>query len=128
MKNLALLTMIGCSLGLVSIASARENDASRPAYQMAMTWPWSHGLQEEINHLNRMRGHVRWQFRNYKASRETRQNFFRVSHDIDNINARFKTAHFDKRALRRDVERAHIELHRVETALKVKERDYYPWR
>lgn len=127
MKNFLLTTVIGCGLGLTA-ASASASDTDQTNYRLGLTWPWSHGLQEEINHLNRMRGHVRWQFRNYRGNREIRRDFMRVSHDIDGINSRLRSGDFNRRQLRRDVERAHSELHRIEIGLRVKERDLYPWR
>lgn len=127
MRNFFLTMVIGCGLGVAG-ASALPSDTDQTNYHLGLTWPWSHGLQEEINHLNRMRGHVRWQLRNYKGNREVRRDFFRVSHDIDGINSRFRADSSNRRQLRRDVERAHGELHRIEIALRVKERDLYPWR
>ena len=123
MKNLALTIMIGCGLGFATVsATARDFAQERGAqsdYRMAMTWPWSKGLKEEINHLNRMRGHVRWQLRNYRSSKGIRHDFFQLSRDIDQINSRFQSGSYKGKQLRHDVERAHAEIHRIELALKV---------
>lgn len=126
MKKITLFTIIACSLGLTagSASALMSQD-----YRIAMTWPWSsHNLQEEVNNLNRMRGHLRWQFRNYKASNETRQRLYKVSHDIDGINTKFRTQTFDKKQLRADISSAHSEMTSIERALKVKPRDYYVWK
>jgi hypothetical protein len=128
MKNLMLTTMITCSLGLSTASIMARDSEQTPVTHMGMNWPWSHGLKEEVTHLNRMRGHVRWQLRNYRGNRDIRANFFKVSRDIDEINARFKSAAPDQRRLRHDVESAHVQLHRIETALHVKPRDFYPWQ
>lgn len=132
MKHFALTTMIGCSLGLATASASapglKQGYGCQGDYRLGMTWPWSHGLSDEVNHLNRMRGHVRWQFRNYRANREVRRDFMRVSNDIDRINSQFKQRDSNRRQLRHDVERSHIELHRIELALHVKPRDFYPWR
>jgi hypothetical protein len=95
---------------------------------LAFTWPWSDRLESDINHLNRMRGHVRWLFRNYHSKQPIRNDFFAVSHEIDRINGESKQGHVDRRKLRRDVDHAHSELHRIETVLKAKPSDYYLWR
>ena len=95
---------------------------------IAMMWPWSDRLADAINHLNRMRGHVRWEFRNHKSNRQIRRDFLAVSHDIDRINSQYRQEGYDRRQLRRDIERAHHELHRIELALHIRPRDFYPWR
>lgn len=132
MKNLALTTLIGFCMGLATVsATAREYDRERQNpndLRIGMTWPWGRSLKEEVNHLNRMRGHVRWQLRNYKGNREIRSDFYRISKEIDEINRRFQSGSFNRGRLRADVNRAHTELHRIEMALKVKVRDFYPWR
>ena len=132
MRNLALMTMIagGLSLAATSVP-ARDYTPLRDHQQsgwIAFTWPWSHRLPGEINHLNRMRGHVRWLFRNSRSTPQTRRDFFTVSHEIDRINAQFKQGGFNRRQLQRDVANAHVELHRIEIALNAKPRDYYLWR
>lgn len=132
MTNLALTTMIAGSLGFAAVsASASGHEQAwgkEQDYRIAFNWRWFRGLADEINHLNRMRGHVRWLFHNYRSKPQLRRDFFTVSHDIDRINAEFKQKKFDGRRLRRDVAKAHNELHRLEIALRAKPRDYYPWR
>ena len=125
MKRLAFLIL---AIGLATSAPASAHDAIASSQTIAMTWPWSKGLDDQITQLNRMRGHVRWLFRNYKSSPQLRKDYFSISRDIDDINARFKDRNHDKRKLRQDVDRAHRELHRIEIALKVKPRDFYSWR
>src|SRR4051812_45218573 len=129
MKNLILATMVIGSMGMgLATGSANTPSGQDRGSQLGMTWPWSHTLKEEVAHLNRMRGHVRWQLRNYRGNKEIRHDFYKVSHDIDEINSRIRSGSSGHANLRHDVERAHIDLHRIETALKVKPRDYYPWR
>ena len=128
MKNLVLTTIIGCSLGFATASASARDSQQGSDYRLGMTFPWSHTLKEEINHLNRMRGHVRWQLRNYRGNRQIRHDFYRISKEIDQINSRFQSGSFKKGQLRHDVEKAHIELHRIENALHVKPRDFYPWR
>ena len=126
MKPLLFL-MLPIALATIGPFSAHEAIASNQT--MAMTWPWSKNrLDDQVTQLNRMRGHVRWLFRNYKSSPQLRKDYFSISRDIDDINSRFKQKDHDKGKLRQDVDRAHHELHRIEVALKVKPRDFYPWR
>lgn len=127
MKYSLLIIALVCTLAFAA-HSAAARGFEQNNYEFAMTFPWSHSLDGDVNHLNRMRGHVRWLFRNYKSNPEVRHDYFAVSHDIDDINARFKQSGANRRQLRRDVDRAHSELHRIELALKAKPRDFYPWR
>jgi hypothetical protein len=131
MKNFALTITLVCTLTF-SAVSAPATDYNRFAFdrdqRIALTWPWSNRLDKELNHLNRMRGQVRWQFHNYKSKPQLRRDFFAVSHDIDRINARHRQGNYNGRELRREIERAHHELHRIELALRVKPNDLYRWR
>ena len=125
-KNLALFTMVACGLCLAAFsASARDYDYNnRGAYAFFSR----DRLDSEINHLNRMRGHVRWELGNYRAGRETRREFARISREIDHVNWEFKHRDYDRRHLRREVERLHTDLHQIEQHLHVRSRDYYLWR
>ena len=119
------MTVVSVSAFATSSASAFD---LRAGDRIAMMWPWSDRLADAINHLNRMRGHVRWEFRNHRSDRQIRRDFLSISRDIDRINAQYKEGGYDRRQLRRDVEQAHQELHRVELALHVRPHDFYPWR
>jgi hypothetical protein len=126
MNRFALLIIVLFGSGFpTSSASALD---VRVGDRIAMTWPWSDRLGEAINHLNRMRGHVRWEFRNHRSNRQIRRDFLSISRDIDRINAQYKQGGYNRRELRRDVELAHQKLHRIEVALHVRPRDVYPWR
>jgi hypothetical protein len=96
---------------------------------LAYTWPWSARLDTEINHLNRMRGHVRWQLQYYqaRANAAIRSDFGRISRDVDHINAEFKGGNYDRVQLHQRVERLHADLHGIETRLRVRASDYYRW-
>jgi hypothetical protein len=126
------MTMIAGGLSLTTVSAPARDDAQlrndQTDVRIAFTWPWSNRLPDEINHLNRMRGHVRWLFRNSRSKPQTRRDFFTVSHEIDRINAQFKQGGFNRHQLQRDVANAHVELHRIEVALNTKPRDYYLWR
>lgn len=126
MKKLGFILLIVCGLsaGAVS-ASARENERTgRPTFGF-MGW---RSLETDINHLNRMRGHVRWQLSNYRGGSRLRQEFAEISREIDQINADFRNKSGDRRHLRREIERVHARLHHLEVVLRVRSRDYYQWR
>jgi hypothetical protein len=129
MKKLALMVMIACASNLsAAAASARDSeDSDRPAYSFLL---WGNRLDSEINHLNRMRGHVRWEVSYYRtrASSRLRREFVELSREIDHINWQFRHRDYDRRRLRREIEHAHAELHRIEMELHVRARDYYLWR
>jgi hypothetical protein len=128
MKKLGLITLIICGLilatGSISARSSEQNTT------IAFTWPWSNQLNSEINHLNRMRGHVRWQLNYYRAraNPQIRREFARVSGEINDINANFRDRDYDHRRLERKIGRARIDLHQIEQQLHIRSRDYYVWR
>ena len=128
MKKLGSTTLIAC--GLIVTAGLVSAHSSEPNTTIAFTLPWSNQLDSEINHLNRMRGHVRWQLNYYRARAkpQIRREFARVSGDIDDINANFRNRDYDHRRLGRKIERARIDLHQIEEQLHVRSRDYYVWR
>jgi hypothetical protein len=126
MKNLSLIMLIACGLGLPAVTvSARDY---QPNTTLAYSWPWSERLDAEINHLNRMRGHVRWQLGHYRANGSIRREFARISREIDHVNWEFRQRNHDRRHLHREVERLHAALHDIETRLRVRTWDYYRWR
>ena len=128
MKKLGLLALVCC--GVIVTGSPISAAGSQPSMMFAFVWPWSSQVDPEINHLNRMRGHVRWQLNYYRAraTAQIRREFERVSSEIDEINANFKNRDYDRRRLGREIERAHIDLHQIEQQLHVRAHDYYVWR
>jgi hypothetical protein len=114
----------GVSAGPLSVSAHDYENNDRASYGF-MGW---RSLADEINHLNRMRGQVRWQLGNYRGGWKLRREFARVSAEIDHINSQFKNEPASRRSLRHEVERVHTELHGIETELHVKPRDYYRWR
>ena len=128
MKKLGSTTLIACVLMVTtSLVSARPSEQN---ITIALTWPWSNQLDAEINHLNRMRGHVRWQLNYYRARAKPpiRREFARVSGDIDEVNANFRKHDYDHRHLEGKIERARFDLHQIEQQLHVRSHDYYVWR
>jgi hypothetical protein len=128
MKKLGSTTLIAC--GLMVTAGLGSARSSEPNTTIALTWPWSNQLDSQINHLNRMRGHVRWQLNYYRARAkpQIRREFARVSGDIDDINANFRNRDYDQHRLGRKIERARNDLHQIEQQLHVRSHDYYAWR
>jgi hypothetical protein len=134
MKAAALIAVTFCALTIVSSpASARD---SSPQFQLGLTWPWHKAviwpwhnrLRDDFNQLNRMRGHVRWQLHNYRSHTDVRRDFWRISKQIDQINAQYRQTHFDRTQLRSDIDRARSDLHQIEVALRVRSRDLFVWR
>jgi hypothetical protein len=126
MNKFSLVILSSLAITTASV-SARAN---QPDATLAYTWPWANRLDTEINHLNRMRGHVRWQLHYYqvRASSDIRQDFARISREVDHINATFKNPDHDKRQLHSEIERVRADLHRIETRLRVRTSDYYQWQ
>jgi hypothetical protein len=129
MRNFTLMMLIACGLNIpvASLSGSNYQDNTT----LAFAWPWSSDrLDAEINHLNRMRGHVRWQVNYYRAraSGQIRRDFARISREIDHVNSVSKQRGYDRRHLHREVERLHAALHNIETRLRVRTSDYYHWR
>lgn len=127
MKKLTLLLLISLGLSAASLpALARDSqDNNRLSYGWS---PWQKGLEPEVNHLNRMVGHMRWQLTRYHANWQVRREFSDIRRDVERVNARFRQGHYDRRQLHREIERLHYRLHSLEERLKVRSNDYYRWR
>jgi len=128
MKKLSLILLIACGLNVPAISISAPDYRSNTAF--AYSWPWSDRLDAEINHLNRMRGHVRWELNYYRAraNRQIRHDFARLSREVDHVNWEYRQRGYDRRHLQREVERLHAALHDIETRLRVRTWDYYHWR
>jgi hypothetical protein len=135
MKKIALVILIGSGLSAASVSTqARDypdtnhqnNQRSDPP---AYGWtPFGPKLGSEINHLNRMVGHVRWQLGRYRANSKVRFVFNEIRKDVDRVNFQYKSGRYDRRQLHHEVERMHARLHALEQRLRVRSVDYYRWR
>ena len=134
MKGAGLIAVTFCAVTIVSApASARDylqqfHLGFTWPWHKGLTWPWRNRLHEDLNQLNRMRGHVRWQLHNYHAPADIRRDFWRISKEIDQINARYRQSQFDRKQLRYDIDRARSDLHQIEVALRVRPHDLFVWR
>jgi hypothetical protein len=88
----------------------------------------SHGgrLESQVDHLNRMLGHVRWELTRYRGDWRLRHEVERLSGDVSRVNWRFRHG-YDHWKLRGEVESLHGELHRIEQQLHVRRGDWYRW-
>ncbi len=98
-----------------------ENDAP-PEYIQVL---WEHRLDSDMNQLNRMLGHVRWQLRNYKKGPQFRERFQRVAREVDKLNTQFRSTDYKPRELRAEIYRLRGDLHQIELDLHVKKADLY---
>ena len=126
MKHIPLLAvaLLCCTATFVPAAEIRETQSLTYGFDWM---PWSN-LQGQVNHLNRMVGHVRWQFTRYHSDKAMQHEYWEIRHEIDQLNARFKKGGYDRGTMRRDIERLHGRLHDLEVRLQVKKNDYYHWR
>jgi hypothetical protein len=134
MKAAGLIAVTFCAFAVVSNpAPARDYPQQVQLglnwpWRKGVTWPWHDRLRDDLNQLNRMRGHVRWQLHNYRAHADIRRDFWRISKEIDQINAQHRQTRFDRRQLRHDIDRARADLHQIELALRVRPHDLFGWR
>jgi hypothetical protein len=98
-----------------------END-DPPEYIQVL---WGPRLDSDVNQLNRMLGHVRWQLRNYKKGPQFRDPFQRIAREVDKVNAEFRKGDYKPRKLRDEIYRLRRELHQIEIDLHVKKADLY---
>jgi hypothetical protein len=117
-------------LALICFAFTPAHASDRPAngpLTYGFDWmPWSNP-QGQINHLNRMVGHVRWQFTRYHSDPMMQRDYWQIRHEVDQLNARFKRGDYDRGKMRADIERLHGRLHDLEVRLRVKKTDIYRW-
>jgi hypothetical protein len=122
--TLVMLMVLGLSAGGTRLFAHDYESENRSDYQFAR---WDR-LGSEINHLNRMLGHVRWELGRYGANRQIRYEYFRIKREAEQVNWRFQHGGYDRRQLRREVARLHNDLHSLELQLRVRTWDYYRWR
>jgi hypothetical protein len=123
MKKLTLVLLMVLGLTGVSARLFAYESENRSDYQ---TVKWDR-LDSEINHLNRMLGHVRWELGRYNAGRQIRFEYARVRREAAQVNWKFQHGG-DRRQLRREVARLHNDLHGLEVQLRVRKWDFYSWR
>jgi hypothetical protein len=117
-----LLIMCGmASAAAPAFAYDYENE-DPPEYMQVL---WGHRLDSDVNQLNRMLGHVRWQLRNYKKGPQFRDRFEHIARDVDKVNAEFRKGDYKPRKLRDEIYRLRGELHQIEIDLHVKKADLY---
>jgi hypothetical protein len=122
--TLVMLVALGFTLGSARIFAYDYKYENRSDYQ---TVRWDR-LNSEINHLNRMLGHVRWELGRYRATWQIRRDYLRIRREADRVNWKYQHGGYDQRQLRREVARLHDDLHSLEIQLKVRSWDYYRWR
>lgn len=119
-----MLMALGWSVGSVDL-SARDYEYDNRSNYRPVRWD---RLDSEINHLNRMLGHVRWEIGRYRANWQIRHEYARIRQEADRVNWRFQHGGYDRRQLRREIARLHSDLHNLEIQLHARSWDYYPWR
>ena len=122
--TLVMLMVLGLSVGGARVFAHDYESENRSDYQFVR---WDR-LGSDINHLNRMLGHVRWELGRYGANRQIRYEYFRIKREAEQVNWRFQHGGYDRRQLRREVARLHNDLHSLELQLRVRTWDYYRWR
>src|ERR1700748_2660394 len=101
-----LITLLISATACLGTASAQNRDNSRDLHLSLL---WAHGgdIQAQINHLNRMVGHVRWQLTRYHPNRAMRSDFAEIRRDVDGVNWQFRNGHYDRRRLGQEIDSLH---------------------
>lgn len=85
-------------------------------------------LKSEVNHLNRMMAHVEKALRTYKAPKAISQKYDRVRQEVAVLSGQLRSKAIDALRLRKEIERMHAELHRIEEELHIPAQSQYQWR
>jgi hypothetical protein len=130
MKKFSLMLLIAFGVGGLSASALGydyENQERSEYSQVA--WPWEGGgLQWQINHLNRMVGHVRWELSRYHGDSRVRREFAQIRREVDHVNWQYRNGHHDQRQLRAEIDRIRFRLHDLEGRMHVRRNDFYNWR
>ena len=132
MKRIGLI--VALALGVAGgNAFAYERDNNRPNtppnFEGGPNKDYHHRdsqLEQHVNRLNRMLGHVRWELSRYRGNWQLKKAVRRISEEVDRVNYQFRHGSNGWR-IRRDVDRLRGELHRIEVELKVRRGDWYRW-
>ena len=131
MKIRLLIITFLFSAGATLAADAGQVSGNEPV-SLGFEWPsWfsnTGNLQNQINQLNRMLGHVRWQFTRYHSNRALQQDYWRIKHEAERLNAHYKTGKYDQKKMRDDIHGLRVRLQEIEVRLKVKKADLYVWK
>ena len=128
MKNSLLISaVIGFGLvGFGGAASAHDRD-DRDGRGSDYRSHSDGNLRSEVDHVNRMYAHVRWELRSYRAGRHIWREFEHLSGEIRQLNYQSNRGYADRYRLQGLIEHIHAELHHIETELRVRDSDYYRW-
>jgi hypothetical protein len=126
MKRLLVLFLIGS--GAIAVALPLHAQEHRDAGGITYALFGWHGIEEHLNHLNRMVGHVRWQMGRYRADGAIRRDFDQIRREVNGVNERYRESGHQRRELLRQIEDLHARLHQLEVRMRVRDKDCYNWR
>ena len=127
MKKTLILATMGAALTLSCISANAVEYAGRADRSYGFLH-WGYDIGAEVNHLNRMVGHVRWQLTRYHPDSRVRADFADIRRDVDRVNETYRAQQFNRRDLHDEIGRLHTRLHDLEVRMKVRSNDYYNWR
>jgi hypothetical protein len=122
-----LITIVGAALAASNMPAQAHDYGERGGRSYGFL-DWHSNVERRVNHLNRMVGHVRWQLTRYHPDGAIRRDFADIRREVDSVNGQYRSSGYDKRELRRQVERLHERLHNLEVRMRVRSNDYYAWR
>lgn len=126
------LVLVGLS-GPTALVFAHEDEENRDRESQyrdreSQYVPIRHdNLNYEINHLNRMLSHVRWEARRYGAGGHLRRELWQAAAEVDHLNRESRHPFVNRNHMRREVARVHGLLHHIEQELHVRAGDFYRW-
>ena len=126
MKKLGLIIALGMGFASAS-AFAYEHQYNQYENRGAYTVAHNDRLDWQVNRLNRMLTHVRWELSRYRGDWRLRREVDRISSAVNRVNYRHRHG-YDTSRLRREVESLRYRLHRIEEQLHVRSNDWYRWQ
>ena len=125
MKKLGLIIALGLGFASAS-AFAYERQSNQYEDRGASTTERGDRLDWQVNHMNRMLAHVRWELSRYRGDWRLRREVERISGEVSRVNWRYRRG-YETWRLRREVDSLRSELHQIEVRLHARGGDYYRW-
>jgi hypothetical protein len=131
MKKVLLAVLMSAALGGSAFAQWDHDGDRRDDDRRDNGGRFEHGgyrIEREVDHLNRMLQHVRWEAQNYHAGWRTRSEINSVSARVNEVNARFRSGRVNPGWLHGRIESLHNELHSIEMRLHSRPEHFYRWQ
>ncbi|MEN3369544.1 MAG: hypothetical protein V7609_1687 [Verrucomicrobiota bacterium] len=123
----ALLAVGVAGFGAAALGAEQDENLT-PGQERFYHPPAVDQLMAEVNHLNRMMGHVERLLRTYRAPQAISRKYEHVRQEAASVNSQLRSKAIDRVRLRSEIARMRKELHQIEEELHVPAQQQYSWR